>query len=67
MGRWRLALALCALRLAITVAPPMAAATKLAPVALEAAEAAGVAGAAVLAGLPRCNCRAAPETYHDDS
>mmetsp|Transcript_79624 Transcript_79624/g.161948 ORF Transcript_79624/g.161948 Transcript_79624/m.161948 type:complete len:107 (-) Transcript_79624:47-367(-) len=62
MCLWRLAFALCALvRLAINVAPPMAAAAaKLALVpVLE--EAAGVAGAG-LAVLPRwgCNWRAAP-------
>ena len=67
MCLWRLAFALCALvRLAINVAPPMAAAAaKLALVpVLE--EAAGVAGAG-LAVLPRwgCNWRAAPEAYHD--
>ena len=72
MGLWRLAFALCALvRLAINVAPPMAAAAAklavLAPVlapVLAVLEAAGVAGAA-LAVLPRwgCNWRAAPEAY----
>jgi len=57
---------LCALvRLAINVAPPMAAAAAklaLVPVLEEAA----VAGAG-LAVLPRwgCNWRAAPEAYHD--
>ena len=76
MGLWRLAFALCALvRLAINVAPPMAAAAAklavLAPVlapVLAVLEAAGVAGAA-RAVLPRwgCNWRAAPEAsaWHD--